>query len=466
MKERHNEKRINAGPVRCAKVQVSAARADEVPWFDATLSERHYLGAGRPVGKYLRQVARIEGERVALLVWGPCCYALKDRDRWIGWSANQRVERLELVVQNRRFLLLTPAGAAPNLASQVLGAALRALPAQWRECFGYEPLLAESFTDREAHAGTCYKASGWQPVGTSEGYSRHRADFYIANERPKRLWLRKLGPGARAALRAAQVPPACRTGVNTAPAGGVLPLAAPHVRSLAETLRRAPDPPAPRPGTAASQRPARLLRSARLRRLLPGAHPHGPGAIRHAAHRLAGRARRRPARRPGPGRQNDPRSHRPAHPRQHEDGAPQAMAVYDQKEHTPRCEQSAALALIERLPALDGKMITADPLHCQRKHARAIVEKGGDYLFQIKGNQPGLLAAARALDALERTPFLSTSSPDAAASKCAAPTPFRRRCAEPRLPLRAHAAGRAQRTHDQEKRPQHHEREPLQPLQR
>ena len=39
---------------------------------------------------------------------------------------------------------------------------------------------------------------------------------------------------------------------------------------------------------------------------------------------------------------------------------------------------------LQNLPALDGKLITADPLHCQRKLARTIVEKGGDYLLQIK----------------------------------------------------------------------------------
>jgi len=94
---------------------------------------------------------------------------------------------------------------------------------------------------------------------------------------------------------------------------------------------------------------------------------------------------------------------------QHEDGAPQAMAVFDQKQNTPRCEQTAAAALLENLPALDGKLITADPLHCQRGHARTIVEKGGDYLFQIKGNQPRLLEQAQALDALAGTPFLPTT---------------------------------------------------------
>lgn len=72
---------------------------------------------------------------------------------------------------------------------------------------------------------------------------------------------------------------------------------------------------------------------------------------------------------------------------QHEDGAPQALAVYDQKEGTERCEQTAAADLLEKLPALDGKIITADPLHCQRKTARLIVEKGGDFLLQIKGKK-------------------------------------------------------------------------------
>ncbi len=76
---------------------------------------------------------------------------------------------------------------------------------------------------------------------------------------------------------------------------------------------------------------------------------------------------------------------------------------------TPRCEQPAAAALLEELPALDGKLITADPLHCQRGHARTIMAKGGDYRVQVKGNQSKLQAQARKLDALPDTPFLPTA---------------------------------------------------------
>jgi len=157
------------GKVCPSRLEVCVATAQQAEWFDQQLGEHHYLGAGRPVGDYLRQIVALDGKPVALLVWGPACYALKDRDLWISWSASQRVERLKLIVQNRRFLLLTPKGQAPNLASQAMGAALRALRSQWEDCFGYRPLLAETFTDPEAYAGTCYKASNWEPVGWSVG---------------------------------------------------------------------------------------------------------------------------------------------------------------------------------------------------------------------------------------------------------------------------------------------------------
>lgn len=449
-------------PETSRRVSVRGVAAEEVAWFDGQLSDHHYLGAGRPVGDYLRQVAEVEGRAVALLVWGPGCYALKDRDRWIGWSANQRVERLKLIVQNRRFLVLAQPGQEPNLASQVLGAALRALPAQWQERFGYRPLLAESFTDPEAYAGTCYKASGWEPVGLSEGYSRHRADFYVPNGRPKRLWMRELAGGGRTVLRAAQLPEPCRGGLCAAP-GGVLPVDQPRVLSLLEALRRAPDPRAAntrfrtgpvltlvalallagrrdisqiaRFAQTLSQRQRAFLglpvkKATRAFRQVPGygvfyqvltrMDPEAFATL--LSDWLLARAGTLPAALALDGKMI--RDHIGLLTlAQHEDGAPQAIAVYDQKENTPRCEQTAAVALLESLPALDGKMITADPLHCQRKIARLIVEKGGDYLLQIKANQPGLHAQAKALDALQATPFLSTSSPDAAASKSAGHTP-------------------------------------------
>jgi hypothetical protein len=175
--------------------------------FDQQLADKHYLGDKCQAGDYLRQVVYRKGEPVALLAWGAACYALKDRDEHIGWNPTQRAERQKLIVQNRRFLLLCQRHEEPNLASQVLGATVRALREQWMEQFNYTPLLAETFTDIEAFKGTCYKAAGWIPLGLTKGFSRHRADFFTPNGKPKKLWLKLLVPDALATLRASKLPP-------------------------------------------------------------------------------------------------------------------------------------------------------------------------------------------------------------------------------------------------------------------
>src|SRR5262245_64206203 len=113
---------VHSEPTACSMV-IRVCCAEEVRWFDGMLADHHYLGAGRAVGDYLRQVVEVEAKAVALLVWGPACYALKDRDQWICWSRVQRLERLKLIVQNRRFLVLADKGQSPNLASQAMGAA-------------------------------------------------------------------------------------------------------------------------------------------------------------------------------------------------------------------------------------------------------------------------------------------------------------------------------------------------------
>lgn len=49
------------------------------------------------------------------------------------------------------------------------------------------------------------------------------------------------------------------------------------------------------------------------------------------------------------------------------------------------------VALRKLIQMLDirGITITADALHCQRETCESIVQKGGDYCLQLKGNQRG-----------------------------------------------------------------------------
>jgi hypothetical protein len=386
------------------------------------------------VGDFLRQVVERDGQVVGQLVWGAAALKLKDREQWIGWSATQRAERLKLVVQNRRYLLLHDKGQEPNLASQALAAACRVLPEQWEERFGYRPLLAETFTDPEAYTGTCYKASGWEPVGMSQGHSRHRADYYVPNERPKRLWMRELGPQAREKIRAMHLAESLSGACVGAP-GGMLPLNPPQCRSLLEVFRRAPDPRGRntrfRIGPVLTLVALALLGGARdvaqIARFATRLQPKQRAALALPIKKGTRRFYEVPGysvfyqvlSRMDPeafagllnGWLQEQAGQLPAALcldgkmirdlvgtvtlADAEDGSPVAVAIMDQKEGGQRCEQTAAGELLDSLDSLEGQTVTADPLHCQKGRARTVVEKGGDYLFQIKGNQPKLLKHAR-----------------------------------------------------------------------
>ena len=441
---------LGAGP----SLEVRPLGAEELERFEGLLAAKHYLGSAPPVGDFLRQVVIREGRWVALLVWGPAALKLKDREQWIGWNRGLAAERLKLVVQNRRYLLLHERGEEPNLASAALAAACRVLPGQWQQRFGYTPLIAESFTDPETFSGTCYKASGWQPVGMSEGNSRHRADFFVPNGRPKRLWLKELCLQARQKASASVLAPEHAAAVIQ-PAHGLLPLDQPQRRSLLEVLRKAPDPRGKntrfRIGPVLSIVSMALLCGARqiseIARFANRLHPRQRAElglpIKKGARRfyevptysvfyevltrmdsqafaalLSGWLGAQAGALPG-ALALDGKMIRDIIGTVSlvdvEDGSPVAVAVMDQKENTQRCELKVAQELLAAMPSLDGKTITADPLHCQKETARLIAEKGGEYFLQIKGNQPTLLQYARTQGS--DAPLLSRPPTDMDASK-------------------------------------------------
>ena len=326
-----------------------------------------------------------------------------------------------------------------------MAAALRALPQQWQECFGYRPLLAESFTDPELHLGTSYKATNWIALGASAGFSRDRLDFYLPNDRPKRLWGLELVRGARTTLRRQELPPAYQTALSTVPSG-VLPVSPPQMESLYDAFAHVPDPRGGRNKRFRIRGVLTLVAMALLggRREITEITRFAQSVPQKLRHRLALPLKKgtrafysvpgysvfyQVLRRLDPQAFNDVLNqwlnrHASQLPQalaldgkmvrdhfgllslaRHADGAPHALARYDQKEGTPRSEQAVAQELVDGLPALDGQLVSADALHCQRALARSIVEKGGEYLLQIKGNQPLLEERARTKEQTPGTPF-------------------------------------------------------------
>jgi len=183
-----------------AVLEVRPIRSDERAGFSAYMGKYHYLGDSPLVGKSLRYGAWLGGELVALLGWSGATKHNASRERYIGWDEARRKERLHLVVNNARFLIL-PWVRQHNLASRVLGANLRRLRSDWQATHGHLILLAETFVDRARFHGTCYRASNWLSVGQTKGWSRH-GQKYVEHGQPKEVLLYPLHRQALRRLRA------------------------------------------------------------------------------------------------------------------------------------------------------------------------------------------------------------------------------------------------------------------------
>ena len=72
----------------------------------------------------------------------------------------------------------------------------------------------------------------------------------------------------------------------------------------------------------------------------------------------------------------------------HDLGGVLSQLVVDAQQH--QAELSVAPDLIEQLD-WQGRVLTGDALYCQQALCTQVVDAGGDYLFIVKQNQPGLL---------------------------------------------------------------------------
>lgn len=161
-------------------------------WAEARVHEHlrrhHYLGL-RVVGenlKYLVQSAA--GEDLACLLFGAAAWQSAARDRFIGWSAAQRVQGLGLVINNARFLIL-PWVKVPGLASHILSRAVRRLRQDWQGKYGHPVWLVETFVDRDRFAGTAYRAANWQRMGPTQGRGRQGPDPRVRSTSIKELFV-------------------------------------------------------------------------------------------------------------------------------------------------------------------------------------------------------------------------------------------------------------------------------------
>ena len=229
----------------------TATQKAEVDLLRKALNDEHYLKAGRPAGHRIWQGIYETNQEdgtstlVCALCWGAAAKHLKSRENYIQWDKVTCANRLKLVVQLRRFLIID-AKRRPNLASQCMGISLRSLQNEWEKAHDYRPLLAESFHDPKQHTGTLYKATNWTPLGLTKGFARHRADYYQDLKSPKQLWVRPFQKNALALLsHPAELPKAHQKAVSSTTTGARCALKCSELRTLRQALQDIDDPRSP-----------------------------------------------------------------------------------------------------------------------------------------------------------------------------------------------------------------------------
>jgi len=187
------------GPVR---VEVVNGRETTALWNEY-VSRYHYLGYKRPFGYALRYFVESPQGTLGCLIFQGAAKALRARDEWIGWTRPQRLKNLPWVINNSRFLVL-PWVKVKNLGSHILGQALRRIRDDWQECWGYRPLLAETFVDPQRYEGFSYKAANWNYLGMTTGKGLPRKGKRYTTS-PKKIFVRPLVKDFRALLCSAHL---------------------------------------------------------------------------------------------------------------------------------------------------------------------------------------------------------------------------------------------------------------------
>ncbi|MDA1278393.1 MAG: IS4 family transposase [Verrucomicrobia bacterium] len=148
-------------------------------WNELMIRE-HPQGAGPLVGRQVRYLVGSAHGWLGGFGFAAPALQLADRDRWIGWDAEQRRAHLHGVVCLSRFLI-RPGVECRNLASRLSSMSLERLVGDFQQRYHYRPWLVESFVDTSRFSGASYRAANWILVGQTKG--RGRQDRFTRREK-------------------------------------------------------------------------------------------------------------------------------------------------------------------------------------------------------------------------------------------------------------------------------------------
>lgn len=420
---------------KLGSVEVRPIRADEARRWVESVQRHHYLGYRGIAGKALRYVATLEGEWVALLGWGSAAFRCRARDQYIGWDEQTREKRLHLVANNVRFLVL-PGVEVKNLASKVLSLNLRRLAGDYQKIHGYPVVLAETFVDISRYRGTCYRAANWRYVGLTRGYAKHGRSWRHHGQ-PKAVYVYPLRSDGCELLRGTLLPadfsafdgeasmellkefpieglmeqiqrvkdPRKRRGVRH-PCAVVLGIAVCAVicgargfLAIADWAKGLREQDLRRFGSRREKPPSEPTIRRMLQAIDAQAFDEGIGGWLQAQKPLRGKGVAIDGKTLRGSRDGEKAGVHLLSAVIHKEGIIVAQQPVDCKTN----EITQVQPLIAELDLQDA-VVTADALLTQKDLARYLVEqKGADYLFTVKGNQPTLLEDLKLMEFEKKT---------------------------------------------------------------
>jgi hypothetical protein len=209
-------------------------KSEEARYRDL-MQQHHYLGDLTKIGHTLWYVVTYGEAWAALLSFSASAWKCGARDRWIGWNFRHQYDRLSLIANNSRFLIL-PEWHYPNLGSKALSLCRQRIAGDWQERFGQPLLLLETFVDPARFHGTVYRAANWTCLGLTRGFRRTREGYSTDAPSPKLVFTLPLQRDARAQLSRSILNPIYRTGAPK------IMLTAQQMRTLPDFFNDIPDP--------------------------------------------------------------------------------------------------------------------------------------------------------------------------------------------------------------------------------
>ena len=146
---------------------------DKLKEFKSYINQFHYLGYDRNIGENIKYFVYDRNGRVlACLMFGSAAWSCDQRDRYIGWTREQRKVALKYMTNNSRFLIF-PWVRVSCLASHILSTICRRISSDWMAKYGHPLYMLETYVERNRFRGSSYAAANWKRVGITAGKGRN-----------------------------------------------------------------------------------------------------------------------------------------------------------------------------------------------------------------------------------------------------------------------------------------------------